>query len=146
MKKSIYLLVLSILLIASSCKKSVSTSDTGSWTMGNATYTSDNPSVTVNTTYGVTYNSLTFPLSSGAKLVLNFKGSYASTYYLQSTSYYQDSQGNVYYASSSSSTISITSYDMVNSVPVLSGTFTFKGYSNTSTIELTNGKFDKVTN
>ncbi len=80
-----YLMLLSILLIGGSCKKSVSYSDTGSWTMGGATYTSDNPSVSVNTTYGVTNNSLTFPLSSGAKLVLNFKGTYASTYYLQSS-------------------------------------------------------------
>jgi hypothetical protein len=146
MKKSMYLMMLSILLIGASCKKSISYSDTGSWTMGNATYTSDNPSVVVNTSYGVTNNSLTFPLTSGAKLVLNFKGTYPTTYNLQSSSYYQDSQGNIYYGSSSTSTINITSYDMVNSVPVLSGTFNFTGYSNTSSVELTNGKFDKVTN
>ncbi len=76
----------------------------------------------------------------------HLKISLKNVHYIQSSSYYQDSQGNVYYASSSLSTISITSYDMVNSVPVMTGTFTFKGYSNTSTVELSNGKFDKVTN
>jgi hypothetical protein len=146
MKKSMYVWILAILLVGSACNKSASDSDVASFNVGNASYTTYSPSVTINTSYGTTYNTLTFPMSSGAKLVLNFKGSSASTYYLQNTSYYQDSNGNVYYASSYSSTISVTNYDIVNSVPVLSGTFTFSGYSSGSYIEITNGKFTKVTN
>jgi hypothetical protein len=146
MKKSLYVWVLALVLIGTSCNKYTSDADVATFNLGNASYTSSNPSITVNTSYGTTYNTLTFPLSSGAKLVLNFKGSSASTYYLQNTSYYQDSNGNMYYGSSYSNTISVTNYDIVNSVPVLSGTFTFSGYASGSYIEITNGKFTKVTN
>lgn len=138
--------MMALLLLGASCKKTSTDSDYASFNIGNASYSCSNPSVTVNTTNGTTYNTLTFPLSSGAKLVLNFKGSTASSYYLQSTSYYQDSQGNMYYGSSYTSTIAVTSYDFVNSVPVLTGTFDFEGYSQGSYIEITNGKFTKVTN
>jgi hypothetical protein len=146
MKKSFTIFSLSILLIAFSCNKSEQDTDIATFNYGSANYTSYNPSVSINSSYGTTINTLTFPVSNGAKLVLNYKGTSTTSYYLQSTSYYQDSQGNVYYASSYSSTISITGYEIVNSNPVISGTFNFVGYSSGNSVEITNGKFTKVTN
>ena len=146
MKKTLFFVLLATLSIFTSCKKSISDGDSASWSSGSAVYNADNPSISVNTTYGVTYTTLTFPTTGKAKLVLIFKGTSLGSYSLQSSSYYIDNQGDTYYTSLYSSTVTVSNYEVEDSNPIMSGTFTFKGYNSNSNIELKEGKFTRVRN